>query len=107
MLIGCEGVDNLRGGRTGLWVVLATIVSVRVCALWQVKPEEYRAEGFESLEALQEGLRRYYPDIDLGDEVTVVRWESVEGALADQYRRLQELRRRAISGEPSSPPFLP
>jgi len=71
------------------WAVMADITSVRHTTIAKVTKEEYEADDFHSRKDLLEGLRRFYPNIDMNSPVTVIRWENVRGWLMDhcvEYR---------------------
>lgn len=57
------------------------ITDVRYCLLKDVKEEEHRDDGFQSLDDLLYGLRNYYKDINYESKVTVIRWNNVRGGL--------------------------
>ena len=85
-----EGYRDYHEGRPVMicchivpWAVLATITSVRYCTLNEVTEEENRADGFESREDMLGGMQKYYPDMTLDSEVTVIRWKDVTGFLSD------------------------
>lgn len=54
------------------WMVV--ISSVTYTRLANVSRDDYTADGFHSLYDMREGLRKYYPDIEWEDEVTVIRF---------------------------------
>lgn len=85
-----EGHRDYRPGPVMLccqiepWCVMADIVEVRHCKLKQVTREEWEADGFDSQEQMLREMRRFYPNLNWGSPVTVVRWENVRGKLVDE-----------------------
>lgn len=72
------------------WAVMADITEVRHCTLGEVTKEEYLADGFETQKDLLEGLRQFFPNLDMDSPVTVIKWSNVRGWLVDhrdEYRQ--------------------
>lgn len=65
------------------WAVMADITSVRHCTLREVTKEEYKADGFNSKVELLNGMRKFYPNMNLDSPVTVIRWTNVHGYWVD------------------------
>ena len=55
--------------------VAVTIVRLTFCLAGDVTQFEAGADGFESVAAFMRGMRRFYPDLDLTDPVTIVHFE--------------------------------
>ncbi len=68
------------------WCVMADIVEVRHCTLSGVTYKEMAADGFQTYEDLIEGMRHFYPDMNLDSPVTVIRWANVRGKMVDEFR---------------------
>ncbi len=69
-----------------VWAVMADIKTVRHCLLREVTQQEWVDDGFPAADpqAWLEGMRQYYPDIEWGSPVTVVRWGNVQHPHADR-----------------------
>ncbi|MFC1702932.1 ASCH domain-containing protein [Patescibacteria group bacterium] len=65
------------------WCVMADISSVVHCTLEEVTEEELRDDGFTDHADMIAQLGRFYPDISLTSQVTVIRWVDVRGKLVD------------------------
>lgn len=84
-----EGRRDYRSGPVMLcchlepWAVMADIVNVRHCTLREVTKEEYKADGFENKVELLNGLKKFYPNMNLDSPVTVIRWDNARGKLVD------------------------
>jgi len=95
-----EGARDYVPGRAMIcchlvtWCVQVNIVLVRHCALDQVTVEEYEADGFESVDDMLTGLRRFYPRMTPSSTVTVIHWDGEEGRLVE----LEDVRSR-LHGE--------
>ena len=63
------------------FAILADITEVRQTTLREVKVNELQDDGFTNHVDLLQGLREYYPNMSLSDNVTVVRWENPRGKL--------------------------
>ena len=68
------------------WCVMADIVEVRHCTLAAVTYTEMAADSFPTYVELLEGMRRFYPDMDLDSPVTVIRWANVRGKMVNEFR---------------------
>jgi len=68
------------------FAVMAEIIEVRHCKLKEVTKEEWKNDGFTSQEDLLEGLRKFYPSINLDSPVTVIKWGKISGFLADSVQ---------------------
>lgn len=77
VLLGCPDVP---------WAVMADIVEVRHGTLGDVRRDEYVRAGFADAGDLEQGLRRYYPEIDRRSPVTVISWKHARGAPVDAAR---------------------
>jgi hypothetical protein len=66
-------------------VVGVNITSIRYCKLNEVNLAEYLDDGFKSREDLYEGMKAYYPNITLESDVTIIRWNNVEGKLFQDF----------------------
>ncbi len=86
-----EGHRDYRGGPVMLschlvpWAVQADITDVRHCTLREVTREEWEDDGFVSQEDLLAQMRRYYKNLTLDSDVTVIRWTAARGALVDRH----------------------
>ncbi|HJV32529.1 MAG TPA: ASCH domain-containing protein [Patescibacteria group bacterium] len=86
-----EGHRDYRPGLVMLccekvpWAVMADITDVRHCALREVTEEEWTADGFVSQSDLLTQMRRFYPKLELGSDVTVIRWKDARGALVERH----------------------
>lgn len=73
-----EGHRNYKPGKVIVscpaiyWSMEMQIASVRHTTLNEVTEEEYTDDGFVSRTDLFEGLKAYYPDLDLCSPVTVI-----------------------------------
>jgi len=65
--------------------VKAEITEVRHCLAKEVSKGEMRKDGYNSLSEMIEDLRTYYPDINENSNVTVIKWDNIEGILIDGY----------------------
>ncbi len=72
------------------WAVMADIVSVRHCAVWQITEEEILASGFKNRGELIKKLREFYPGIKPDSLVTVIKWNNVRGHL---FKKRQDHKR--------------
>jgi hypothetical protein len=72
------------------WCVMAKITASRHCLLSEVTEEEYRDHGFANREDLLAGMRRFYPEMGWDNAVTIVRWDSVQGKLAEDWTKLRK-----------------
>jgi len=66
VLIGCHLLN---------WATMKKITKLRFIALKDATKEEYQEDGFETQEDLLKGLQKFYPNITLDSDVTVVKWE--------------------------------
>lgn len=84
-----EGWRDYRPGPVMLcchiepWAVMADIVKVRHCALWEITEEEILAGGFRSRAELIKKLKEFYPKIKANSPVTVIKWDNVKGYWVD------------------------
>jgi len=69
------------------WCVGINITDVKYKSIKEVTPEEYLADGFKSRDELIEGLKKYYPNINLESKVTVICWDKINGKLVDEYNK--------------------
>jgi len=73
-----EGHRDYKAGKVLLacpdihWCMESEILDVRHTTLNEVTEEEYIDDGFVSRTDMFEGLRNFYPDIDLSSTVTVI-----------------------------------
>jgi len=73
-----EGHRDYKPGKVILacpdvnWCMEAEVVNVRHTTLNDITEDEYIKDGFVSRTDLFEGLRDYYPDLDLTSTVTVI-----------------------------------
>lgn len=58
------------------WATMRNITDVRMTTLQNVTEQEWLDDGFESQSEMVTELRKYYPDITLDSDVTVVRWNN-------------------------------
>lgn len=72
ILIGCPKAN---------WAVMADCVKVKHRVLGSVNEEDLRADGFPNREKALEELQRFYPDMTLDSEVTVIKWVCARGCL--------------------------
>jgi hypothetical protein len=56
---------------------LVYVISVHYCRLADVPLDDLQNDGFIDHQDLAERMKRFYPDIILNDEVTVVKFEKV------------------------------
>lgn len=66
------------------FAVMADIVSVRQDPLNEVGLQEAQDDGFQDLDDLYAGLKKYYPNLSKDDIVTVVRWDNLRGKLVEK-----------------------
>jgi len=55
------------------WSMNSEVVSVKHTTLDEITDEEYTEDGFVSRADMFEGLKNYYPDLELNSPVTVIR----------------------------------
>jgi len=67
------------------WCAVADLVCSRHTTLRHVRPIELFADGFADLDQALEALRRFYPDLTLDSEVTVVGWDHIRGSSVDDF----------------------
>ncbi|MAG38125.1 hypothetical protein CMI45_01940 [Candidatus Pacearchaeota archaeon] len=67
------------------FIVAAKITDVRHCLAKEVTEQEYKDDGFDSQEEMIKGMKAYYHHFGLENKVTVLRWNNVHGAMADDY----------------------
>ncbi|MFC1638744.1 ASCH domain-containing protein [Patescibacteria group bacterium] len=67
------------------WCVMADIAEVKHCRLRDVTSAELQDDGFIDHDDALAGLKRFYPQMTLDSDVTVVRWENLRGALKDRF----------------------
>jgi hypothetical protein len=65
------------------WVVQATIIKVRHTTLAEVTEDEWLADGYATSVQMLEDLRKYYPNMTMESEVTVIIWNNVMGAYSE------------------------
>lgn len=63
------------------WAVQVDVTEVFHRKLDEVSFIEWEADGFTSQRDLLDGLRQYYPTIDLDSPITVIYWDNARGAL--------------------------
>ena len=86
-----EGHRDYRPGLVMLcchlvaWAVQADINDVRHCTLREVTEEEWEDDGFVSQEDLLTQMRRFYKDLTLDSDVTVIRWTKARGELVERH----------------------
>lgn len=86
-----EGHRDYRPGLTMLachlvpWAVQATITDVRHCRLRDVTEQEWLDDGFVSQDDLLTQMRRFYKNLTLDSDVTVIRWTGATGALVERH----------------------
>lgn len=68
------------------YVVLVDVLRVRRVQVRDLTPLEIERDGYASRAALIDGLRRFYPGLNLDTSITVVEWHNVRGKLVDEYR---------------------
>jgi hypothetical protein len=66
------GPATLRCGNRALSI---NIREAQVIAAGSLSNDQAMSDGFSSVESLWGALRRYYPELSPGDEVTVIRYE--------------------------------
>ena len=66
VLLGCHLLS---------WATMRNIVSVKHTTLEEITTGEYQEDGFKNRRDLLEGLRKFYPNLNLDSPVTVIRWE--------------------------------
>lgn len=64
------------------FAVMVDVVLVKHITLGEVSEEEWLADGFTSQEDMLDGMRKFYPNIDLSSPVTVLFWNNVRGSWA-------------------------
>jgi len=71
------------------WTVKAEITNVKHITVSQVPSEDALASGMKSgsLSEILLDLRKYYPSITFSSPVTVVRWNNLEGKLAEKAKK--------------------
>jgi hypothetical protein len=69
--VGPLALEATGGGHE---TVVVDVTTVWFCALKDVPPHWAAADGFGSVAALADGMRRFYPDIKPEDSVTCVIW---------------------------------
>lgn len=69
----------LIGDQETSFVVMVDLVNVKHTTLGEVTEEEWLADGFTSQEDMLEGMKIFYPNINLDSPVTVLFWENVRG----------------------------
>ncbi len=67
-----DGVGSYQDGGETFLCCLVVVTEVRYKRLVDVTNGEAKADGFKSARSMLVGLRRFYPDIHLGSEVTLV-----------------------------------
>lgn len=68
------------------WAVMVEIENVQHTTLGKVPPNDILADGFlDHRDAVQQ-LKRFYKDIDLNSDVTIVHWKNPQGHLVDNAR---------------------
>ena len=90
-----EGTRDYRVGEPVMlcspkesFCVKADITDVRHCSANQVTEEEMKKDGYRSLQEMVEDLKTYYPNINEQSDVTVIKWDNVEGLLVDNKEEL-------------------
>jgi hypothetical protein len=68
------------------WVVKATITKVRHTTLSEVTKDEWEADDYANQPQMLGDLTKYYPEITMESEVTVIYWDKVEGALTNSEK---------------------
>lgn len=63
--------------------VMATVKEVIHCRLDEVPEYKLRRAGYADREDLLAGMRRYYPKIQPGDDVTIIAFGDLKGTLVD------------------------
>ncbi len=89
-----EGHRDYRVGDTVMlcshinpWCVAATVSSVRHCTLREITREEALADGFSIASELYRELKKFYPNIAWGSDVTIIIWRDVRGQMVEDYDR--------------------
>lgn len=75
------------------WAVMADIIDIRHCVLWQVTEKEWKEDGYGSQALMWSGLRKFYPNIKMTSEITVIRWDNISGALVEETERIKALKK--------------
>lgn len=66
------------------WAVMVDVVSVDHKMISQLDHQEVLDDGFKTRIELLDGLRQFYPGLDVESPVTIIRWGNVRGALVDE-----------------------
>lgn len=61
------------------WSAMADVTSVRHCALKEVSENELLDDGFPNHAVALETLQRFYPNMSMDSDVTIIRWNNVRG----------------------------
>lgn len=67
MVIICNPEDS--------WCVKRNITEVRHTTAGEVSQQDIEDDGFKNQDDMIQCLSKYYPDINLDSQVTVIRWE--------------------------------
>lgn len=68
VLLGCHILN---------WATMGEIIEVRHTILERVSRDELKDDGFLNWTDAILGLKKFYPNIDLDSDVTVIRWKKI------------------------------
>ena len=57
------------------WATMREVTEVMHVTLKDVSSDDYQADGFSTQGEMLDGLRKFYPNVDLDSPVTVIKWK--------------------------------
>ena len=63
----------------------ATIAKVNHYVAREVPEQDFMDDGYKSRTEMISDLRKFYPDLTPDSEVTVIRWDNIQGRLLEEF----------------------